>query len=209
MWHLGSIRRPEPQKDEEKGEEDEATKRQVFMQNSSKQGRPKGAVPPSLEPVNPVFTVTLNPGNGMIDTGSRAAVGGPKWHRDMQRELVKRGRKFRELPQSEYFQFGPGKPIHSTKKWVYEVGILGEKKVVEISEVPAECPGLLGPEEMKLWRMRLDFDTDSVSVAVPDGVRSAPMQMSESGHPIIDMLEFDVPSKAVFAATRSAERERS
>ena len=70
--------------------------------------------------------------------------------------------------------------------------------------MPVECLGLIGPDEMKKWKMKFDFDdTDSVSVSAHDGLRSAPMQTSDSGHPIINMMEFEVDPAAAFTVDRS------
>ena len=84
----------------------------------------------------------------MIDTGCRAAVGGTSWHKALQSTMLALGRRVRSETQEEYFQFGPGEPIRSSRRWFYDVGVLGRDKVLKISEVPVECPGLIGPDEL-------------------------------------------------------------
>ena len=88
--------------------------------------------------VNDVHVVQLAPGLVMMDTGCRAAVGGTSWHKNLQKCLKGLGRTFYQKEQLEYFQFGPGEPITSTRRWHYQVGVHRE---LSISEVPAECPG--------------------------------------------------------------------
>ena len=34
-----------------------------------------------------------------------------------------------------------------------------------ISEVPAECPGLVGPSELSAWQMKLDFEAKTFTNA--------------------------------------------
>ena len=69
------------------------------------------------EDVNDVHIVQLAPGLVMMDTGCRAAVGRRSWHQGLQRCLKKMGRQFHSEGQTEFFQFGPGEPITSTRCW--------------------------------------------------------------------------------------------
>ncbi len=66
-----------------------------------------------------VHLVTLKAGLVMIDTGCRAAVGGKKYHQDLQKRLEDLGKMFSCEKQEEYFQFGPGDPIRSSLRWRY------------------------------------------------------------------------------------------
>ena len=110
------------------------------------------------------FLVNLAPGMVMVDTGCRAACGGTRWHQELQAEMGILGRSFYAEEQDELFQFGPGKPIQSTKKWVYEVGLHGTVHRLVSSEIPAECPGLVGPDELAEWEAILDFSRGTMSI---------------------------------------------
>ena len=114
---------------------------------------------------NDAHVVELTPGLVMIDTGCRAAVGGRSWHRGLQKYLKAIDKKFHCEEQLEYFQFGPGEPIRSTKRWRYQVGIQGVNRELVISEVPVECLGFIGPSELAAWRMVLDFEGKTFSSA--------------------------------------------
>ena len=111
-----------------------------------------------------LFVVNVPEGTAMIDTGCRAAVGGSRWHAELQSALHARGKKFRKEIQEEYFQFGPGDPILSSRRWVYTVGILGEVRELVVSEVPVECPGLIGPDDLSSWGVTLDFKSQTYNV---------------------------------------------
>ena len=78
--------------------------------------RSEAFVPDVEEDVNDVHAVQLAPGLVMMDTGCRAAVGGKSWHQNLQKCLKKLGRKFHYEEQLEFFQFGPGEPITSTRR---------------------------------------------------------------------------------------------
>ena len=60
--------------------------------------------------ISAVHAVQLNPGLAMVDTGCRRAVGGTRWHQELQRELDKYGLPYKWIIQKECFQFGPGNP---------------------------------------------------------------------------------------------------
>jgi hypothetical protein len=83
--------------------------------------------------VNDVHVVQLAPGLVMMDTGCRAAVGGTSWHKNLQKCLKGLGRTFYQKEQLEYFQFGPGEPITSTRRWHYQVGVQGQNRELSIS----------------------------------------------------------------------------
>ena len=80
-----------------------------------------------------VHLVELSPGLVMIDTGCRAAVGGRKWHQGLQGRLKELGKKFHCAKQLEFFQFGPGDPIRSTRRWHYQVGVQGVSRELVMS----------------------------------------------------------------------------
>ena len=59
--------------------------------------------------------------------------------------------------------------------------ILGENKKLKISEVPVECPGLIGPDELTQWCARLNFGDRTCRM---DDKRGG-MIFTTSGHPRI------------------------
>ena len=69
--------------------------------------------------------VELPCGVAMLDTGCKRAVGGSRWHREMQSALKERNLEFERVSQRAYFKFGPGDPILSVTGWKYPVGING------------------------------------------------------------------------------------
>ena len=76
------------------------------------------------------------------------------------------GQTFQEEPQDEVFQFGPGKPIRSIRKWIYEVGVHNTIKRLEISELPVECPGLISPDVLAEWDAVLNFANRTMMIGV-------------------------------------------
>ena len=127
----------------------------------------------------------------MVDTGCRSAVGGTEWHRQFQRELTSRGIPYHSEPQSEFFQFGPGEPILSQRRWCYNVGVLGRGRRLDMSEVPVTCPGLVGPDELASWSVILNFETGTMS---SEGCEE-PLLSSSSGHPCVDLMNFRKPEQ--------------
>ena len=80
----------------------------------------------------------------------------------------------------------------STEAQIYPIQI-GENRswlrlaVVESSSDPrvAECPALVGPSEMARLDVKMDFATQSISVA---GGAWQGLQLSASRHPVVDVL---------------------
>jgi hypothetical protein len=141
----------------------------------------------SDEKVNAVFEVKLQRGMVMADTGCRRAVGGSEWHQELQEELDNLGISYRPKNATELFQFGPGEPIPSIRRWIYPVGINGQTETLEIAEVDAAVPGLIGPDEMAAWGVKLDFTNGTVTTN--GGVSQ--LHPSQSGHPCIGLLDYD------------------
>jgi hypothetical protein len=135
-----------------------------------------------------VHLVSLKPGLAMIDTGCRAAVGGKKYHQDLQRCLKALGKTFRSEKQGECFHFGPGDPIRSSRRWRYQAGIQGVNRELVMSEVPVDCPGLIGPEELTAWGMLLDFRTKTFTTGTED---PTPITFARSGHPCLSLLAYE------------------
>jgi hypothetical protein len=146
------------------------------------------------EDVKGVHVVQLAPGLVMMDTGCRAAVGGASWHHQLQKILKKLGKKFYSEDQLEFFQFGPGEPIQSTRRWHYAVGVLGRNRVLRISEVPVECPGLIGPTELSAWQMLLNFQDKTFT----SEARTTSIIYARSGHPYMRLLDYEGAPEKVY-----------
>ena len=122
---------------------------------------PEVASSSSTAPAGPVgggqvYAVDLEPGMAVLDTGCRTAVGGPKWHRELQKKSDERGCPYHCEAEKELFQFGPGDPIMSDRRWTYKAGIHGMENALQCSEVPADRPGPIGPDEMTSWGLAMD-----------------------------------------------------
>ena len=104
-----------------------------------------------------ILVVELPRGVALLDTGCKRAVGGSRWHREMQSALRNRKLSFERVPQREYFKFGPGDPILSVTGWKYPVGVNGMMSSIFISEIDAELPALVGPDELSEWKSAADF----------------------------------------------------
>ena len=66
------------------------------------------------------------------------------------------------------------------------MGVQGVERELVISEVPAECPGLVGSSELSAWQMKLDFE----ATTFPSAGRTAPIIYARSGHPCMSLLEY-------------------
>ena len=105
---------------------------------------------------------------------------------DCNKRLKALGQKYYSEEQLEFFQFGPGEPIRSTKRWHYPVGVQGVERELVISEAPAECPGLVGPSELSACQMKLEFEAKTFTSAG----RTTPIIYARSGHPCMCFLEY-------------------
>ena len=141
--------------------------------------------------VNASFEVRLPRGLVMADTGCRRAVGGTDWHRELQEELDAKGVSYSFTGVRELFQFGPGEPILSSRRWVYPVGILGSNETLQIAEVDAAIPGLVGPDEMANWGVSLDFRDGSITTR--NG--TSQLHSSMTGHPCISLMDYAAPEQ--------------
>ena len=59
--------------------------------------------------------------------------------------------------------------IPSTRKWRYEVGILGIPYELEIAEIEQDCPGLVGVNELIDWDCILDLGKSTVLISKGNG----------------------------------------
>ena len=144
------------------------------------------------------------PGLCMIDTGCAEAVGGRAWHRDLQRELIKMNKEFYREEMYEAYQFGPGRPIIATTRWVYpDLGILGTHQQLCMAEVDADVPGLVGPDEMRQWRLATEWDSergDAISIRDHTGTHRGPAIWGPRRHPVVDLMDYGGEGTQVFAA---------
>lgn len=132
------------------------------------------------------------PKNGILaiaDSGCRTAVGGEEWHHRFQQALTIIGLSWEEVPETEWFKFGAGEAVQSTKAYIYPVGIHGVCSYLRISEVggdASDCPGLVGPSDMSRWKVVFRFETKQVDAM---GV-TRPMVLTSTRHPGLDLLDF-------------------
>ncbi len=136
-----------------------------------------------------VYLVRLQRGKAMGDTGCHAPLAGPSWHKDMQDEMKIRGWKFSGREQYEEFAFGPGEPIVSNTVWTYTVYVHGRQYELEISEVPMECPALIGKDQLKQWQLLWDFENEIM--LSKDGYLE--VEYTKTGHPCVDLLRVEPP----------------
>lgn len=126
----------------------------------------------------------------IADSGCRTAVGGEEWHARFQQHLKLHGLDWEEIQESEWFKFGAGEAIQSSKAYLYPVGIHGKCSYLRMSEVggeAADCPGLVGPSDMSRWKVAFRFETKEVDAM---GV-TRPMVLTNTRHPGLDLLDFE------------------
>ena len=125
----------------------------------------------------------------IADSGCRTAVGGRDWHERFQQRLKMMGISWEELEESEWFKFGAGDAMQSTKAFLYPVGIHRKCSYLRMSQVDgdaADCPGLVGPSDMSRWKVVFRFETKEVDAM---GV-TRPMVLTNTRHPGLDLLDF-------------------
>ncbi len=104
----------------------------------------------------------------------------------MQKALTDLGKTYYEEPQLEVFQFGPHEPIVSEKMWHYEAGVHGVNCQLVMSEVPAGCPGLIGPDDLAARGAKLDFTPGTMQLEEDEPQY---MKSNRSGHPCVGLLD--------------------
>ncbi len=148
---------------------------------------------PGIRDVSPdivkVNTVQVDAGRALIDTGCRLSLAGASWHSDFQKCLRKMGKAFESENRVEHFQFGPGEVIQSTRSWRYPVGSMGQEMELVMAEIPVNCPGLIGPDELAAWDAVLDFSRASISCATTG--KDISMESTVSGHSCLSLLDFE------------------
>ena len=90
---------------------------------------------------------------------------------------------------------------------VIPVGVQGVNRELVMSEVPVDCPGLIGPEELTAWSMLLDFRTKTFTTDV--GVPT-PITFAKSGHPCMSLLAYeeDEDTKEIDQTDRLEEEDQ-
>ena len=101
----------------------------------------------------------------------------------------------------QYFKFGHGATVTSTRTWVYPLAVSGKCADVRIAEVPGSLPGLLSPEATSAFGLKLDFAKSSWRV--PRG-EWKPLQYTNSGHIRLPVLQYPT---SVQVATRHASSD--
>ena len=49
----------------------------------------------------------------------------------------------------------------SETAWVYQVGMLGLVRKLQMAEIPEDCLGSVGPDDIAAWSMMLDFQEEN------------------------------------------------
>ena len=163
------------------------------------------ARPPSPEPAaraHDSYVVDMPAGFVMLDTGCKASVGGAIWHGALQAELKKMAVPFSSEESLEYFKFGDGATVTSTRTWVYPLALSGRCADIRIAEIPGPLPGLLSPKANGLFGLKLDFEKSRWRV--PRGAWK-PLQFTDSGHIRLPVLQY--PTTVHVAAKTSSASE--
>ena len=108
----------------------------------------------------------------------------------MQKSLLNRGYRegvdFYSEPIDERYAFGAGNVFKSVVRWVYPVNPHGRPSTLRMALVPPDVPGLIGPDEMAIFQIAMDFK--SVPPTVTLGNIQDEMRFSDTRHPVLDLL---------------------
>ena len=96
-------------------------------------------------------------GTGMADSGCRPAAGCEVILPCPAENNVRNDGPYKEVRHVAYYHFGPGEPSRSETAKVYQVGILGSVRKLQMASIPLDflCP--IGPDGIAAWKMMLDF----------------------------------------------------
>ena len=139
-----------------------------------------------LEVPHTLHFVDMPAGYVMLDTGCKTSVGGSEWHQALQAELDALGVAYASEDQLEYFKFGDGTTVPSTRSWTYSLAVSGLLAYVKIAEVPGALPGLLSPDAIRQFALQVDFA--ELKWRVPKG-QWKPLQFTDSGHIRLPVLQ--------------------
>jgi competence ComEA-like helix-hairpin-helix protein len=140
--------------------------------------------------VNSSYMVTMPTGHIMLDTGCKRSVAGPTWHQQMRTRLSDLGLEPVQRACKAQFVFGSGKSVKATSSWVYPIAIRGRPALLDVAEVPCDCPGLMSKVSMKKMGMTYDLANETVDVKILK-LKSVPVLSIDTGHPVINIGEFD------------------
>ena len=118
------------------------------------------------------------------------SVAGIEWHKTIQQAMRQRGIPYQEIEEQEYFKFGAGNVIASTRAFIYAVGFKGRLEVIKMSCVDhpsaVACPGLISPHDMGRLKVGMLFGTDELLIRD----KSYPREWTDNGHPRLYLLDF-------------------
>ena len=140
--------------------------------------------------VSTVNVVDMATGYIMLDTGCRRSVAGPKWHTAMRSRLQSLGLEPIEKPCKSQFVFGSGASVKAKSRWVYPIAIKGKPCLLDVAEVPCDCPGLLSKSSIQKMGMSYEMTNQTVDIRTLN-LKSVPVKSTNTGHPIINIGEFD------------------
>lgn len=124
----------------------------------------------------------------IADSGCKWNIAGEVWHREAQKWLASQGLCAQEEVCADKFRFGDGRLVKATRSWKFPCGNHGINRILNIAEVPKDCPPLLSVGSMQQMGVILDFRNRSISV----GDRTEHMTLLlPSGHPVLSVSEFD------------------
>ncbi len=167
---------------------------------------PEPVEQPKLAPVEEFDEVAyINYSNAqerfILDSGCRRSMAGKRWCDEARRRLAGIGLRPVEVPCDDRFRFGDGRVALASSSWKYPFGIYGRDGVLSIAEVPQECPPLLSAKFVGELEVIMDFKDKSLAI---DGEKR-PMPMLSSGHPALDVAEYDDKAEELVAATTAEE----
>ena len=143
---------------------------------------------PSPEPMpHGLHFVDMPDGFVMLDAGCQTSVGGSEWHQALQAELDTLGIAYASEDLVEYFKFGDGTTVTSTRTWTYRLALSGMLADITIADVPGTLPGLLSPDATGQFGLQVDFAKSRWRV--PKGTWK-PLQYTASGHIRLPVLQY-------------------
>ena len=114
-------------------------------------------------------------------------MGGSDWHEALQAELNALGIAYASEDLVEYFKFGDGATVTSTRTWTYCLASFAVLADIRIAEIPGTLPGLLSPDAAGQFGLQVDFAKSRWRV--PKGIWK-PLQYTASGHVRLPALQY-------------------
>ena len=108
---------------------------------------------------------SMNMGDLWCDSGCVRAVGGKEQHAALKKHMAKFGLKPIQKSCQESFQFGNGQISYAIGASVYPVFVQGKYRgMLDIAEVPDDCPLLLSKSVLKKWDVDLCFGKGCMNI---------------------------------------------